>query len=294
MNFPLAKTVVRRVTGWPIRFVSHLAPATTVFALALAARRYHAKLSNRGGPQIVLKTLDHVFCSLRPAIVEVPFQQFRFFVRLNDPLHYSILLGLHESEVLECLRRQLRIGMIVFDIGANVGYFSMIAGQLVGKSGRIIAVEPDPRVVEVLRKNMEANGFHNATVVEAAAYNSSGKVSLGCAPATSWSGIYYERPTKRIAVRALTLDSLLSQLGLDRVDFVKIDVEGAESVVLEGMSDILVHYRPRVLLELHGNYPDSRVHPAVRLLKGCKYTAHEIAPRHVLALPAERGASVAA
>src|SRR5215472_12295933 len=126
MNLASSKTLVRRITGWPIRLSSYLLPVSSVFALALAVRRYHAKLSNRSGPQIVLKALDHVFCSLRPAIVEVPLQQFHFFVRLNDPLHYSILLGLHESEVLECLRQKLRDGMVVFDVGANVGYFSMI------------------------------------------------------------------------------------------------------------------------------------------------------------------------
>jgi FkbM family methyltransferase len=182
--------------------------------------------------------------------------------------------------------------MVVFDVGANVGYFSMIASQLVGQSGRIISVEPDPRVAEVLRKNIGVNGLYNATVVEAAAYNSCCEVSLGCAPATSWSGLYYERTTKRIAVRALTLDSLLVQLGLDRVDFVKIDVEGAENVVLEGMSEILARYRPQILVELHGNYLNSRVYPAVELLKGTQYAAYEIAPRHVLACPAERGECV--
>jgi FkbM family methyltransferase len=286
-----AKTAMRVVTGWPIRVASYLFPVTSVFTIALAARRYHSKLSERGGPQIVLKILDHCFCSLRPAIVEVPFQQFRFSVRLNDPLHYSILLGLHEREVLECLRQQLKPGMTVFDVGANLGYFSMVAGELVGRTGRIISVEPDPRVVEVLAKNVEANGFQNATVVRAAAYNSSGEVSLGCAPATSWSGIDYKRPTTRIAVRALTLDSISDQLGLDRVDLVKIDVEGAETVVLEGMSDMLVRYRPQVLLELHGEYSNTKAHPAVHLLREYKYTVQEIAPRHVLGLPAERGAS---
>ena len=292
MNLASAKTALRLVTGWPIRLFSYLLPASALFALALAARRQHAKLSDRGGPQIVLKALDHVFCSLRPAVVEVPFRQFRFFVRLNDPLHYSILLGLHESEVLECLRHQLKPGMVVFDVGANLGYFSMIAGELVGEGGRIICVEPDPRVVEVLRKNVGVNGLKNATVVQAAAYNSSGEVSLGCAPATSWSGIYYERPTRRVPVRALTLDSLLKQLGLDRVDFVKIDVEGAESVVLEGMPEILLRYRPHVLLELHGDYSDSRVHPAVELLRASQYAAHEITPRHVLGSPVEQNSYV--
>jgi len=183
--------------------------------------------------------------------------------------------------------------MVVFDVGANLGYFSMIAGRLVGEGGRIICVEPDPRVVEVLRKNVGVNGLKHATVVQAAAYNSSGEVSLGCAPATSWSGIYYERPMKRITVRALTLDSLCARLGLDRVDFVKIDVEGAESVVIKGMSEILVRYRPQILLELHGNYSGSQVHPAVELLRESQYAAHEIAPHHVLGFPVERGACAA-
>jgi FkbM family methyltransferase len=285
MNLASAKTAVRVVTGWPIRLSSYLLPATTLFTVALAVRRYHSKLSDRDGPQIVLKILDHFFCSLRPAIVEVPFQHLRFFVRLNDPLHYSILLGLHEREVLECLQQQLKPGMTVFDVGANAGYFSMIAGELVGKSGRIVSLEPDPRVVEVLRRNVGSNGFENASVVQAAAYNSCGEVSLGCAPATSWSGIYYERPMKRISVRAVTLDSLCDQLGLDRVDFVKIDVEGAEVAVLEGMSGVLARQRPQVLLELHGEYSGTRDHPAVQLLRGSQYTTREIAPRHVLGLP---------
>ena len=280
-----AKTALRMVTGWPIRVSSYLVPKSTLHAAALSLRRYHTKLSERGGPQVVLKALDHFFCSLRPAILEVPFERFRFSVRLNDPLHYSILLGMHEREVSECLLQQLRPGMTMFDVGANAGYFSLIAGEIVGRSGRVISLEPDPRVFEVLRRNVEANEFGNATVVQAAAYNSCGQVSLGCAPASSWSGIYYERPTKRIAVRAVTLDSLCDELGLDRVDFVKIDVEGAEQVVLEGMVKVLSQHRPQILLELHGDCPIALDHPAARFLRRFQYTAREIAHRHVLGLP---------
>lgn len=286
MNSGSAKTVLRSVTGWPIRAASYLLPATTLFALALALRRHHAKLSEGGGSQLVLKALDHFFCSLRPAIVEVPFERFRLSIRLNDPLHYSILLGLHERDVLECLQRQLRPGMTVFDVGANLGYFSLIAAQLVGKSGRVICLEPDPRVAEVLRRNVAANGFQNASVVQAAASDSCGEVSFGCAPASSWSGIYYERPTKRIVVRAVTLDSLCGELGLSRVDFVKIDIEGAEGVALEGMSEMLRRQRPQVLVELHGEYSTALSHPAAELLRKSHYDVQEIAPRHILAIPA--------
>jgi FkbM family methyltransferase len=285
MSVASAKTAVRLVTGWPIRLFSYLVPTVPLFGIALALRRYHGKLSERGGSPIVVKALDHFFCSLKPAIAEVPFEEFRFFVRLNDPLHYSIILGLHEPEVRECLRRQLKPGMTVFDVGANAGYFSLIADKLVGKTGQVISLEPDPRVVEVLRRNLGANGFQNATVVQAAAYNSCGHVTLGCAPATSWSGIYYARPKKRLEVRAVTLDSLCGELGLERVDFAKIDVEGAEGVVLEGMSGILGRYRPQVLLELHGDQSNVLDHPAVCFLRSFQYATQKIADRHVLGLP---------
>jgi FkbM family methyltransferase len=284
MNVASAKTAVRVVTGWPIRLASYLIPSATLLAMALALRRYHSKLSARGGPEIVLKMLDHFFCSLRPAIVEVPFEHFRLSIRLNDPLHYSILLGLHEPDVLACLHQQIKPGMTVFDVGANMGYFSLILAELVGKKGRVVCLEPDPRVVEVLQRNATSNGFENLTVVQSAASNSCGEVSFACAPASSWSGIYYERPTKRISVRAVTLDSLCRELGLSRVDFVKIDIEGAEMVALEGMSDMLGRQRPQVLVELHGNYARALGHQAAEFLRAWDYDVSQVTPTHILAL----------
>jgi FkbM family methyltransferase len=134
-------------------------------------------------------------------------------------------------------------GMRIVDVGANIGYYALLFRRLVGPSGAIIAIEPSPENLPELRLNIEDNELENAKVFEVAA---------GARKGNAWllkginSGIVDpNRGTYQIPVRSL--DELLTE----RVDLIKIDVEGYEGFVLEGACKVIERDRPVIFLEFH-------------------------------------------
>lgn len=150
------------------------------------------------------------------------------------------------------------------DVGANWGYFTLVAAHAVGPRGRVAALEPDPRMAAELRANIERNGIRHVTVLETAAAEGAGEAVLaGYAAGDRNRGVssLVSAPggdAPSFAVRTAALDELLDGLGIGRADVVKIDVEGAEELVLRGMARGLAEGRyGRVLIELHPTqHPD--------------------------------------
>lgn len=150
------------------------------------------------------------------------------------------------------------------DVGANWGYFTLVAAHAVGPRGRVVALEPDPRMAAELRGNVARNGIGHATVMETAASEAAGRAVLsGYAEADRNRGVssLVAPPAgnaRSFAVRTAALDDLMDELGIHRADLVKIDVEGAEELVLRGMARGLAAGRYRqVLMELHPTqHPD--------------------------------------
>lgn len=185
-----------------------------------------------------------------------------FACDLGDQISREVCLtGLYEPPVTRVVQQHLRPGGIVVDVGANWGYFSLLAAPTVGDTGSVFALEPDPRQFEALSRNISGNGFHQVTALPAAASASEGRLSLvGYDEGQANRGVSrvadLSNPStaasaeRRFDVRATSVDLLTS--AFPRVDVVKIDVEGAEDEVLEGMRDGLAARRYRALvLELH-------------------------------------------
>ena len=162
------------------------------------------------------------------------------------------------------VRAGLPPGGTFVDVGANWGYFTLVGAHAVGAGGRVVALEPDPRVHAELLANVARNGIRTVTVLPVAASDRKGEAVLsGYAEADRNRGVSSlvaapagDAPS--FAVRTAPLDDLLDELGVDSVDLVKIDVEGAEELVVRGMARGLAdgRYR-RILVELHpGQHPD--------------------------------------
>ncbi|MDQ3675187.1 MAG: FkbM family methyltransferase, partial [Actinomycetota bacterium] len=169
----------------------------------------------------------------------------------------GVIRGLHEPQVQEALRRCLPRGGTFVDVGAHVGYLTLIAARLVGPSGSAVAVEPVPANANAIRRNAALNGFANVRVIEAAAAARSGEAELITVADTLWTRLASvgEHPLecRRSSVRTVALDDLLESGELAAVpDVVKIDVEGAEIDVVEGMRGLLARGRTTVICELHG------------------------------------------
>ena len=181
-----------------------------------------------------------------------------FACDLSDQLsREACFTGLYEPPFTRVFQRQLRPGAVVVDAGANWGYFTLIAAAAAGPSGRVIALEPDPRQFPILERNIGLNGFTHVEALPSAAGAAAGRLTL-----TGYADTDANRGTSSIATPAgggaprqfdvdcTTIDALTARHST--VDLVKIDVEGAEDLVLEGMREGLAAKRYRaILLELH-------------------------------------------
>jgi FkbM family methyltransferase len=175
----------------------------------------------------------------------------------NDLSRCVYVSGVFEPNELAFLRAWLRPGMTFVDVGANEGCYALLAAQLVGPEGQVIAIEPSPREIARLQRNLALNGLDRVTVSKVAILESEGRAVLRIADATHagqntfgdfiYSGVGILEETEVVAT---TLDSLLEALGVQRVDFVKIDVEGAERAVLRGSTRLLESDRPIIQLEV--------------------------------------------
>ena len=160
----------------------------------------------------------------------------------------ALLSGQYEPEVVAVFRSVLRPGMNVIDVGANIGFFTMLAATLVGPSGSVLAVEPNPRNARMVEASRRLNGLAHITVLQAAAGRGTSLLSMH----TSFSN----GTTSALEDGAVLGSETVACLALDRVvqadrpiHLIKADVEGAEYNALLGCQDILRRDRPVLVLE---------------------------------------------
>lgn len=179
-------------------------------------------------------------------------------VNPNDQWMTQVILktGAWEPTETAVLRDLLQPGDTFVDVGACFGYYTLIASKRVGPEGRVIAFEPDPENFAVLHHNVEANGCRNVVLVQKALSNKPGTLELHVTPRNKGASSFFESKDTRdggtvVEVEAVTLDDYLAASG-DRPDLVKIDTEGAEGYILEGMRQTL-HRLPktRVVMEYY-------------------------------------------
>lgn len=174
---------------------------------------------------------------------------------IRELLQETLLLeSVWEPKTTRYLCDSLGPGQVFLDIGANAGYFSLLASRCVRESGKILAVEPNPAMAEQLRRNVERSGLSNIVIAETACSDSVGLCDLyvGNAYNTGTSSLSRTNLawTKSIRVPCTTADLLIQTYELRRLDLVKIDVEGAELSVLCGMAAALKCLRPKIIIEL--------------------------------------------
>lgn len=171
---------------------------------------------------------------------------------------WSVLTGTHEPMVHEALRRTLGPGGVFIDVGCNLGYTSLLAAGIVGPEGRVVALDAQRECAEATCTNARLNDLFQVEVLHCAAAARSGvaqEVIVTQDPLWTRLASVGEHPleVRRERVPATSVDDLVARLGLQRVDVVKIDVEGAELDVVAGMQDVLAAHRPYVVAEMHGS-----------------------------------------
>ena len=181
---------------------------------------------------------------------------------LLDPEDYVsreiLRTGAWEKESWDAIRQHLPAGAVFVDVGAHIGYYSLKAASVVGMGGHVIAVEPNPPTVRELEDNIHASGATVVNVQPVACSDAEATLDLFAAPRvntgqTSLSKANASQGGQAVTtyhVRARPLDDIVKDTGVSRVDVVKIDVEGAEMLVLKGSVGTLTRYHPWLIVEL--------------------------------------------
>lgn len=169
----------------------------------------------------------------------------------ESPMMLARVLRTYEQKRFEQLGRVLRPGMTFVDVGANKGDFSLFAAALVGSSGRVVVVEPEPGNRGWIDRSVARRALGSrVTVAEVALDSDDGTAELHLGEKSGWHSLAtaYHDTGRTITVATRRLDSLLAECTVDRADVVKIDVEGAELRVLHGASLLLDQPGPLLLL----------------------------------------------
>jgi FkbM family methyltransferase len=152
-----------------------------------------------------------------------------------------MLADRYEVGTTRLFNQILQAGMTVIDVGAHVGYFTLLAARLVGPGGRVYAFEPDPSNYSLLRRNIKLNGYQNITAINQAVSDRSGSGTLFLSGMDTGShSLFPSMPVHGVEeIPVTTLDTFLDREGWPSIHVVKIDVEGSELSVLAGMAGTL-------------------------------------------------------
>ncbi|HEX8361339.1 MAG TPA: FkbM family methyltransferase [Longimicrobium sp.] len=159
-----------------------------------------------------------------------------------------ILGGSYEPEQTRLFERHVRPGDTVLDVGAHVGYYTVLSAVLAGQRGAVWAFEPNPTNARFLRRHAEINGLRQVTVTEAAVSDANGTARFGFGRG---SGTGHLAAEGDVEVRTVRLDDFCAEHGIAPAA-IKIDVEGAEGAVLNGAREVLAKHRPIIFLSTHG------------------------------------------
>jgi FkbM family methyltransferase len=174
-------------------------------------------------------------------------------------------LGSYEADKQRVFTGLAHAGQVVYDVGANAGFYTLLASRLCGATGRVVAFEPLPRNVALLRQHVRLNRADNVTVLD---------VALSDAPGISRFNTSVDSAQGRLAgdgdleVRTTTLDAIVRERIAPPPHLIKMDIEGGELSALKGAEELLWQHKPTVLLATHG----TEVHRAcIALLRAAGY-----------------------
>jgi len=188
---------------------------------------------------------------LKPEYCEV--QGHKMYLDKYDSLDLSIngVYGVLETEII---KNEVKEGDIVLDLGANIGYYTLLLARQVGKTGKVFAFEPEPSNFEILTMNVKENNYKNITIVQKAVSNVHKRITLWVGQRSSGANRIYEpkitntQDFKTIEVDCIKLDDYFKETDLiNKICFIKMDIEGAEYKTLLGMQSIL-HSNPDLII----------------------------------------------
>jgi len=202
-------------------------------------------------------------------------------IKKSKTTRLSFLTGENEPEVTEILEKELKDGMKILDLGANFGWFTLIAAKKVGMSGNVYAFEPDPTLADALKTNVKLNNLDNVSIIPFAVSNKSSISKFSLNPLYPTRNRLESKTLSEniIDVKTISIDDFCEKNQLI-VDFIKMDVEGSEVKALEGMKNtiisnpklkIVTEFNQKAIVDV-GSSPED----LINLLEGYGYTINEV------------------
>ncbi|MFN7926158.1 MAG: FkbM family methyltransferase [Bryobacteraceae bacterium] len=235
-------------------------PATRTAGYARLVEWWHANWPSPHGAYLPLRfasTLETLRIA-PPVRVQVD-KGVNLFLDPRDVVSRSILAtGFWERDTVIWIDQHLPAGGTFIDVGAHIGFHSLKAAQRVGTAGHVLSVEPNPATLRELRENVASSKVPQIAIEPVACSDrratldlfASNRSNTGMASLSSRNAARDDEGTRSYKVEAVPLDELVERQGLTRVDVIKIDVEGAETMVLRGAAKTIARFHPVVVMEM--------------------------------------------
>lgn len=189
---------------------------------------------------------------------EIEINNYKMKTIANDKGISSELLiyGNHEPLTTKIILEELSENMNCVDIGSNIGYYVLLENMKIGKNGKIWAIEPSPENFSTLKENIELQNGENIKAFNFAIGDKNGEIEFVISKKSNWSKVKSENESvdsenKVINVPLKTLDSFAKENNLERVNLLRMDVEGYENKIILGATQFLNQFKPTIMLEIH-------------------------------------------
>ncbi len=234
-------------------------------------------------PKLLKKTVNRILLKIIPEKLLLKSGSV-LYLNSKDPVVSSALaLGIYENYETEIFKNTLKKGMTLVDIGANIGYYTVLAADIIGETGKIISFEPDEQSMDIFKKNIISNKFKNVSYVEKALSDKKGTILFYPSDENRGDNRIYDPGDGRkyVEVETITLDEYLPQD--TKVDIIKMDIQGGEYLALVGMEKtilrsesltIFAEFWPKGIMET-GKSPEE----FLKKLKGYGFSLYNIKSR---------------
>jgi len=235
-----------------VRLVRRLKNAREIWRFLATQEAFHR------APLLTLFRLVTWYCRCwlhMPAVAKLPRWDVRmsFPTQSRGPRKFLFAFREYYESELPYLERILSPGKVFIDVGANFGIYTLVASKLVGDTGKVLAFEPTAESFGILRKNVELNHCSNVSAFQVALAETKDKAWLNHEwdPSCNWLRKDPRSSSDGEEVQTVALDQLLEECGVDRVDAMKIDAEGAEELILRGAIRCIATQSPIIIFEFN-------------------------------------------
>jgi len=167
-----------------------------------------------------------------------------------------LIYGNHEPLTTEIILDELSEGMICIDIGSNIGYYALLESKKIGKNGNVLAIEPSPENFSTLVYNIKLQNDQNINAFNFAIGDKNDEIEFLISKKSNWSKVkdendIIESEDKIIKIPLKTLNSFVKDNQLEKIDLLRMDVEGYENNIIDGAIEVLTKFKPKIMVEIH-------------------------------------------